>query len=264
MSIITLLTDFGWTDGYVGAMKGVILSIAPHVTLVDISHDVAPQDVRDAAYVLYTAIPHFPPDTVHLIVVDPGVGSERRAIAVRTAQGTFVAPDNGVLSYVLAASPPQIAVSLTNPQYRLTQVSRTFHGRDIFAPAAAYLARGVPISDLGEPVDDLVTFPVPEPRTRADGVLIGQVIHVDRFGNVITNLRREDIPWSDQAVVVEIGGQVITGLKEAYAQARPGEPLALIGSRGHLEVAVVGGNAAQQLSVHIKDEVHTRRKPDGD
>ena len=264
MSIVTLLTDFGWADGYVGVMKGVILSIAPHTTLVDISHDVAPQDVRDAAYVLYTAVPYFPPDTVHLVVVDPGVGSARRAIAVRTAQGTFVAPDNGVLSYVLAANPPQVAVSLTNPQYHLSQVSRTFHGRDIFAPAAAHLSRGVPITALGEPIRDLVTFPMPKAQARADGTLIGQVIHVDRFGNAITNLRRGDIPWLYEATVVEIGEQVITGLKETYAQARTGEPLALIGSSGHLEIAIAGGNAAQRLNVYIGDEVRVRQKSDGD
>lgn len=255
-----MLTDFGWADGYVGVMKGVILSIAPHVTLVDITHDVAPQDVRDAAYVLYTAVPYFPPDTIHLVVVDPGVGSERRAIAVRSAQGTFVAPDNGVLSYVLDAGPPQIAVSLTNPQYHLAQVSRTFHGRDIFAPAAAYLARGVPITELGEAIRDLAVFLMPEPRARADGVLIGQVIHVDHFGNVITNLRCEDVPWPSEASIVEIGGQVITGLQETYARVQPGEPLALIGSSGHLEIAIAGGNAAQQLSVHIGDEVRLWRR----
>jgi S-adenosylmethionine hydrolase len=260
MSIVALLTDFGWADGYVGVMKGVILSIAPHVTLVDLSHDVAPQDVRGAAFVLYAAVPYFPPDTVHLVVVDPGVGSVRRAIAVRSAQGTFVAPDNGVLSYVLAAGPPQIAVSLSNPQYHLAQVSRTFHGRDIFAPAAAHLACGVPITELGEPIRDLITFPMPKPRTRADGTLIGQVIHVDHFGNVITNLRREDIPWPDEAVVLEIGGQVIGGLHETYAQARPGEPLALIGSSGHLEIAVAGGNAARRLSVNREDEVRVWRR----
>jgi S-adenosylmethionine hydrolase len=260
MSIVTLLTDFGWADGYVGVMKGVILSIAPHITLVDITHDVAPQDVRDAAYVLYTAVSYFPPDTVHLAVVDPGVGSERRAIAVRTAQGTFVAPDNGVLSYVLDAGPPQVAVSLTNPQYHLARVSRTFHGRDIFAPAAAYLARGVPVTELGEPINDLVTFPVPRVRARENGSLVGQVIHVDHFGNVITNLRREDFPWPNEVSVLEIGGQVISGLHETYTQARPGEPLALIGSSGHLEIAIAGGNAAQRLNVITGDEVHAWRR----
>ncbi len=260
MSIITLLTDFGWKDGYVGVMKGVILSIAPHVALVDISHDVAPQDVRDAAYVLSTAVPYFPFDTVHLIVVDPGVGSDRRAVAVRTAHGTFVAPDNGVLSYVLAASPPQIAVNLTNPQYHLARVSSIFHGRDIFAPAAAHLARGVPINELGEPAGSLVTFPMPKPQAQADGTLSGQVIHVDHFGNAITNLRREDIPWADDVLVLEIGGQVVSGLQETYAQARPGKPLALIGSSGHLEIAIAGGNAAQRLSVHVGDEVRLWRR----
>lgn len=260
MSIITLLTDFGWKDGYVGVMKGVILSIAPHVALVDISHDIAPQDVRDAAYVLSTAMPYFPSDTIHLVVVDPGVGSERRAIAVRTAQGTFVAPDNGVLSYALAISPPQVAVSLTNPCYHLAQVSSTFHGRDIFAPAAAHLARGVPITELGEPVHDLITFPLPRPQTQADGSLIGQVMHIDRFGNVITNLHREDIPWPDEALVFELGGQLITGLKVTYAQGQPGEPLALIGSDGYLEIAITGGNAARCLSVHIGDRINVRRR----
>ncbi|MBC7251872.1 MAG: SAM-dependent chlorinase/fluorinase [Anaerolineae bacterium] len=260
MSIVTLLTDFGWKDGYVGIMKGVILGIAPHVTLVDITHDIAPQDVRDAAYVLYTAVPYFPPDTVHLVVVDPGVGSERRAIAVRTAQGAFVAPDNGVLSYVLVANPPQIAVSLTNPRYRLPQVSHTFHGRDIFAPAAAHLAQGVPLTELGEPVQELITFPLPQAQIRPDGSVSGQVIHVDHFGNAITNLRREDIPWPDERLLIEVGGRVLAGLHKTYAQGQPGEPLALIGSSGHLEIAVPGGNAAQSLNVCIGSEVRLRRR----
>lgn len=260
MSIITLLTDFGWKDGYVGIMKGVILSIAPHATLVDITHDIAPQDVRDAAYVLYTAVPYFPPETVHLVVVDPGVGSERRAIAVRTAQGTFVAPDNGVLSYVLATSPAQAIVSLTNPRYHLQRVSHTFHGRDIFAPAAAYLAQGVPITALGESVQEPITFPLPPVQIHPDGSVSGQIIHVDHFGNAITNLRREDIPWPEEHLLIEVGGRVIVGLHKTYAQGQPGKPLALIGSSGHLEIAVPGGNAAQRLNVCIGSEIHLRRR----
>ena len=201
MSIITLTTDFGLADGYVGMMKGVILSIAPTAAIVDISHDIpppSPQDggvrgVREAAYTLYAAYTYFPRGAIHVVVVDPGVGSERRAIALRTPQATFVAPDNGVLSYVVAGEKVEEIVSLTNPRYHLSPVSRTFHGRDIFAPAAAHLARGIPLAELGEPLTEIVTFPLPMPQPRPDGIIAGQVIHIDRFGNLITNIMSKDL-----------------------------------------------------------------------
>jgi len=265
VSIITLTTDFGLTDGYVGTMKGVILGIAPTATIVDISHDIlppSPQDwgvrgVREAAFILYTAYPYFPQGTIHVVVVDPGVGSERRAIALRTRQATFVAPDNGVLSYVLVRERVEEIVSLTNPRYHLSPVSRTFHGRDIFAPAAAHLARGVPLAELGEPLTEIIAFPLPRPRGRSDGTIVGQVIHVDRFGNLITSITATDL--ADHPLlregVIEIKGQRMRGIANTYAEVTAGELLALIGSSNHLEISVSGGSASQTLEAKVGDEV---------
>jgi S-adenosylmethionine hydrolase len=259
-SIITLTTDFGLANGYVGTMKGVILSIHPTATIVDISHDIPPQDVREGAYVLYAAYPYFPQGTIHVVVVDPGVGSERRAIALRTPQATFVAPDNGVLSYVVSREKVEEIVNLTNPRFHLFPVSRTFHGRDIFAPVAAYLARGVPLAELGEPLADIITFPLPRPVLRPDGNIVGQVIHIDRFGNLITSITAKDL--ADHVlpgeVIVGIKGQSIRGISGTYAEVAPGELLALVGSSGHLEISVCGGSAARTLGAKLGDEVLLR------
>ncbi len=257
MSIITLTTDFGLVDGYVGTMKGVILGIAPSVTIVDISHNIPPQDVREAAYVLYTAYPYFPSGTIHVVVVDPGVGSERRAIALRTPRATFVAPDNGVLSYVIACETVEEMVSLTKPRYHLLPVSRTFHGRDIFAPAAAYLAQGIPLTELGEPVAEIVTFVLPQPQVRSDGAIVGQIIHIDRFGNLITSIKADDLTARNliEEGIIEIKGEAILGIANSYAEVPPGEPLAIIGSSNHLEIAVSGGSASLALEAKVGDEV---------
>ncbi|UCC65856.1 MAG: SAM-dependent chlorinase/fluorinase [Anaerolineae bacterium] len=286
MGIVTLITDFDLADGYVGIMHGVMHSICPNLTVVDLSHQVAPQDVRGAAYLLYAAYSYFPAGTVHCVVVDPGVGTLRRAIAVEISRRHFVAPDNGVLSYVLAREHLTAAVSLTNPRYHLRHVSRTFHGRDIFAPVAAHLACGVALADLGEPVGQLVTFPVPGLSVQPGGVLAGQVIHVDRFGNLITSIghllwhgdklslqpalpapgkgAEASLPSSFVAseVRVCVGGQRIQGIRPTYGDAPVGEVLALIGSIGHLEIAVAGGSATQALGLGVGAEVRlevTRR-----
>jgi S-adenosylmethionine hydrolase len=257
VSIITLTTDFGLADGYVGTMKGVILDIAPTATIVDISHEITPQDVRGAAYVLYAATPYFPQGTIHVVVVDPGVGSERRAVALRTPQATFVAPDNGVLSYVVAGERVEEIAHLTNPRYHLSPVSRTFHGRDIFAPAAAHLARGVRLAELGEPLREIITFPLPRPQVRPDGAIVGQVIHVDRFGNLITSIMSKDLADHSplRKSVVKIRGQSIRGIVNTYAEVTAGKLLALIGSEGHLEISVSGGSASQTLEAKAGDEV---------
>jgi hypothetical protein len=256
VSIITLTTDFGLADGYAGTMKGVILGIAPTATIVDISHDISPQDVREAAYTLYTAYPYFPQGTIHVVVVDPGVGSERRAIALRTPRATFVAPDNGVLSYVVAREMVEEIVDLTNPRYHLSPASCTFHGRDIFAPAAAHLARGIPLAELGEPLAEIVAFPLPRPQVRPDGTIVGQVIHVDRFGNLITSITSRDL--ADHLLLrestIQIKGQSIRGIANSYAEGTPGKLLALIGSSAHLEIAVPGGSASQALEAKVGDE----------
>jgi S-adenosylmethionine hydrolase len=187
MTILTLLTDFGTEDEYVGVMKGIILSIAPDVRLVDLSHQVPPQDIRRAAFLLMNAVPYFPPDTVHLAVVDPGVGTARRPVAVRTPAGTFVGPDNGLFSWVLERVPEWTAVEIREPAYQLPLASSTFQGRDIFAPVAAHLAAGVPLEKLGPRVEDPVWLPPPRLEI-SDFVAEGEVLYADRFGNLVTSI----------------------------------------------------------------------------
>lgn len=243
--MITLTTDFGAADGYVGAMKGVMLSIAPSATLVDISHDIAPGNIQQAAFVLYTAAPYFPPGTIHVVVVDPGVGSARRAIAARTRSATFVAPDNGVLSLCLAEEDMQVDYrQLSNPAYH-RQVSHTFHGRDIFAPVAAHLLNGVAFDDLGAAVTDPVIVSPPPVIHEPGGGARGEVWHVDCFGNLVTTIKARDFT---PRITVEIAGQRIEGLARTYAERAPGELLALVGSSGHLEIAVRDGSAARRLN----------------
>ncbi len=276
--LVTLLTDFGTTDGYVGTMKGVILSIVPNARLIDISHQITPQNVHQAAYVLYTAYAFFSPHTVHLVVVDPGVGSLRRSIAMQTPAGFFVGPDNGVFSYVMAREPVEALVELTNPRYHLPAVSHTFHGRDVFAPAAAHLAAGTPISALGPPLHDPVIFPSPRLEVTPAGIA-GEVLHVDHFGNVITSIgllgwgdakdmllldpafggtgdeKQERFRFRADRATVVAAGQEITGVHRTYAQADSDQVLALVGSGGHLEIAVRDGNAAQRLGLRPGDTV---------
>ena len=242
-NVITLTTDFGVHDGYVAAMKGVILRIAPGVSLVDVSHDVAPQDVAGAAYLLAGVYRFFPPETVHLVVVDPGVGTQRRGLAVRADEQLFVAPDNGVLTPVLDAATRIAIVSLTNARYWLGEVSHTFHGRDIFAPVAAHLARGVPLEELGVSIGDPVRLGLPEPRVRG-GLVEGTVVWVDHFGNLVTNIPAGALP-PDETYRVTVGHLTVTGLFTTYGQVRAGQPLALVGSHGYLEVAVREGSAAE-------------------
>jgi S-adenosylmethionine hydrolase len=273
--LITLMTDFGTADSYVGTMKGVILGIAPHAHLVDLSHEIAPQNVHQAAFVLFASYSFFPAHTIHLAVVDPGVGSVRRAIALRTPAGTFVGPDNGVFSYVMAREPVEALVELADPRYRLSRISHTFHGRDVFAPAAAHLAAGVPVADLGPPISDPVTLSLPRLQVAAAGV-VGQVLHIDHFGNVITSIGQ--LQWDDNELclepafgdarppvrldaartVVVVAGQVVAEVHRTYANIAPGEMLALVGSSGYLEIAVREGSASSILGVCPGDEVVLR------
>jgi S-adenosylmethionine hydrolase len=257
--IITLTTDFGTADTYVGTMKGVLLGLCPHAALIDITHEIRPHAVRQAAYLLSTATPFFPPGTVHLVVVDPGVGSARRAVAVQAGRATFVAPDNGVLTLALAHDPPHLAVALTNPGYHLPQISATFHGRDIFAPAAAHLACGADPRDMGDPFPpaNLVRLPSLEPRRRPDGTWLGEVLHVDRFGNLVTNV--QGIMPNAQCTV-EIAGQRITSLSRTFADVAPGELLIYVGSSGYLEIAVRGGSAATHLGVGVGAPVEVQAR----
>lgn len=249
--IISLLTDFGQSDGYVGAMSGVILSICPTATLVTLSHDVAAQDVRSAAFVLYQAFGYYPAHTVHCVVVDPGVGSQRRAIAVRTSHGVFVGPDNGVFSLVLNHTNVIEAVILSNPDYQLPQVSRTFHGRDIFAPAAAFIANGTPLHVFGPRAINLVKLEAISPRQPAKRPGESRIIHIDHFGNLILDLAAHDIP-DPQQVTLTIGDRTITSLSSTFADVEEGGLLAYIGSsRDHVEIAIRNGNAAEILGVTV-------------
>jgi hypothetical protein len=244
MTIITLTTDLRSADGYVGAIKGVILSLAPGATLVDITHDVPPQDVRFGAHVLSTAVPYFPMGTIHLAVVDPGVGSARRGIALRTTSATFVGPDNGLFTPFLDQR--VACVTLTNAATHRQPVSPTFHGRDIFAPVAAHLANGRPLADLGPEIADPLTLPIQRPRRLPNGRWLGEVTHVDRFGNLVTNLQVSE----GQKVYVHIARECLA-VQRTYADGAPGALLALVGSAGYVEIAVREGNAAERLGVKV-------------
>ncbi len=252
--IVTLTTDFGLTDGFVGTMKGVILGINPNVTIVDITHDIAPHNLEQGAFLFANAAKYFPANAIHVVVVDPGVGSARRALAAREGETLFVAPDNGVLSSVLR--PSSAVVQLNKPSYWLPRVSDTFHGRDIFAPVAAHLSLGAPLDALGKPMSDWVRLASAQAKPRGDGAIIGAVVHIDRFGNVATNIGEEMLVGMDRArVVVRIGGRAVRGLKQTYTDAARGELIVLIDSAWHLEVAAREGSAAQTLGTRIGDEV---------
>jgi S-adenosylmethionine hydrolase len=252
MPTVTLITDFGLQDGHVGAMKGVMRSIAPQVELCDISHHIPPQDIRHAGFVLVTAYPFWPFDTIHLVVVDPGVGTGRRAVAVRTSRSTFVAPDNGVLSYALAQDQATAVVALTNPSYWHQPVSPTFHGRDVFGPAAAYLAKGVPFSELGEAIDPktLTTFAVPTPQRHSDGQITAHIQHIDGFGNCTTDLPGD---WVRAAAdwQVRVKGQRIEQIRQTYSDVPESDLVALVDSTGFVAIAVRNGSAAQRLQLEI-------------
>jgi S-adenosylmethionine hydrolase len=263
--LITLTTDFGLSDSYVAQMKGAILTIAPEAVLIDVTHKIPPQDCAVGAAVLADAVGPFPSGTIHLVVVDPGVGTERRAIAVE-ARGEhdvgdlrFVAPDNGVLTRALAGRSVRRAVELTDRSFWRSSVSQTFHGRDIFGPVAAHWSLGVDLSEFGPPLDSpLVTLALPEP-TRQGNNLFGEVVRTDSFGNLITNISAAQLPADDRSrVTVEIGTQRITGISSAYQDRAVGEVLALFGSSGMLEIAVCCGHAGEILAAWSGDKVIAR------
>jgi len=241
--IITLTTDFGTRDSYVAAMKGVILGIARHARLVDVSHEVAPHDVTEAALALEAAAPFFPAGAVHLAVVDPGVGTARRGLAVAAGGVLCVGPDNGLFTPMFERGDWR-AFELTAPEYRLRAVSRTFHGRDIFAPAAAHLALGLPPERLGPRVDDPVRLSWPTVR-EAHGAVAGTVLHIDRFGNLVTSIRAEAFESFGQ-VTVRFGGRALPFVG-TYGELTPGQAGALVGGSGRLEIAVREGSAALRL-----------------
>jgi S-adenosylmethionine hydrolase len=252
---ITLTTDFGTRDWFAGTMKGVVLAINPQVTIVDITHAIPPGDIRDGAYCLMAACRYFPKGTVHVAVVDPGVGGQRRAIAVQTANYLFVGPDNGVLSWALAREKIRAIRQLQNAKYFLKPISRTFHGRDIFAPIAAHLSRGLSLKQLGRELKDYARLPWPE-LTAQRGVIQGEIVHIDHFGNAITNLGADLVDRGRKAVCEAIGRRKLRCSLAAYYGAVPlDSPLAVIGSSGFLEVAINGGSAAQRFGLKIGDTI---------
>ncbi len=250
--IITLLTDFGYSDPYVGSMKGVILEINPDATIVDISHDVVPQNIHEAAFILNRAYPFFPKGTIHVVVVDPGVGSSRSIIGVKTDSYVFLAPDNGVLKYVFE-NHSAVVHQITNRNYFRKKVSQTFQGRDIFAPVAAHLSIGVPLDTLGQSFENYTKGTVPKP-VAGDKKISGEIIHIDRFGNGITNIDRNQLTSLNQ-IRIRVKTIMIRGLSTNYADVPTGKPLALIGSGDTLEISVHQGNASQQLGFGMGDKI---------
>lgn len=246
--IVTLLTDFGLADAFVGIMKGVILSINPRAQLVDLTHAVPPQQILPAALVLRSAVPFFPAGTVHVAVVDPGVGSARRPIVIESEHGILVGPDNGVLALAAALRPCGAARVIENPTLLRQPVSQTFHGRDIFAPAAAHLSCGVRADALGPRVDSIVELALPAIQHTPSG-LRGEVIYTDHFGNLLTNIDADALArFPAQSVSVSIDGKPVAGPRNAYAAVPVGAALAIVGSWGLLEIAVRNGNAAQTFA----------------
>jgi S-adenosylmethionine hydrolase len=270
--IITLTTDFGIGDAYVASMKGVILSINPKAVIVDICHSIEPQNVLQAAFILSTTHHYFPEGTVHLAVVDPGVGSQRKAVILKTPEAFFIAPDNGILSYVIdepdaapakpvhnfSPSPEQHklgtgleAVAITNPDFWLKPVSATFHGRDIFAPVAAHLSLGTALHKFGDSLSHVFAFNIPRPLRDNQDKLTGCILHIDNFGNLITNIRSGDLPG--EKVTVSIGSRRIDGINRFYAEKKG--LAAIVGSSGYLEISLKNSNAAAFLKTRVGDEI---------
>ena len=269
--IITLTTDFGYDDAYVAAVKGAVLSVNPEASIIDITHSIEPQNILQAAFILNAAYRYFPKQTIHMAIVDPGVGSEREGIILKTPSACFVAPDNGILSYVIddlfpiegpvTQSTRDLSkvvfkagveiVAITDPRFWRRPVSPTFHGRDVFAPVAAGLSLDISIYEFGGKINSLHVLPVPRPSLDADGNLIGRVLHIDRFGNLITNVRSNDLPGKD--VMIEAAGCCIEGISSYYAQKNG--IMALLGSTGHLEISVTNGSARDFLDMMVGDEI---------
>jgi S-adenosylmethionine hydrolase len=251
------MIDFGIKDGNVGVMKGVILGIAPNAQIVDLSHTISPQNIGEAALVLARSAPYFPPGTIHVVVVDPGVGTARRHIAARLGEQFYVCPDNGILTLLLERAETEgwrVEIVHTNkPQFWLPVVSHVFHGRDVFSPVAAHLANGLPLQALGTPIHDPVRLSLPCPQRTPSGWR-GEVMHIDHFGNISTNLRVEHL-GEPPSIEVHLCGVKIPGMVRTFGERPPGELVALYGSTGNLIVSVVNGNAAQRLNAKVGETV---------
>ncbi len=271
--VIALITDFGLQDSYVGVMKGVILSICPYAQIIDLTHAIQPQNVQQAAYVLLSTLDYLPQETIVVAVIDPGVGSSRKPVAIKTNRGVLVGPDNGVFSYMLKYLDIEQIVTLQTAKYQMKQVSMTFHGRDIFSPAAAHVAMGIPLEEMGPVQADLVWLP-PPPLDFVDNAIHGEIIHIDHFGNMTTSIGRlewsaddflELVPFFDpsadkvyirpESCSVSVAGVKVEPLVLTFTSVQPGELLALINSAGHLEIAINRGNAAQHLGAAIGDPI---------
>ncbi len=252
-SLITLLTDFGYSDSFVGVMKGVILNICPEVRIVDITHGIAPQNIDEAAFKLKNSYSYFPEDTIHTVVVDPGVGTDRAVLGVRTDRYTFLAPDNGVLKTVFHEHPNCQVYRITNSDYFLPNVSRTFHGRDVFAPAAAHLARGVPLSDMGEIIRKYIKGEVESCEVKENGIE-GKIVAFDRFGNGITNIEEEKIDPTKK-IRIEIKDLKFNRLSRSYSEVSTGEPLVIVGSSGTIEIAVNQQSAKEKFDLRLGDSI---------
>jgi S-adenosylmethionine hydrolase len=252
-SLITLLTDFGYSDPFAGVMKGVILNICPEVRIVDITHSIAPQNIDEAAFKLKTAYGYFPKDTIHTVVVDPGVGTNRAVLGVQADKYIFLAPDNGVLKYIFYEHPDCRVYRITNADYFLPNVSRTFHGRDVFAPAAAHLAGGVSLSEMGEAVQKYVKGKVESCEVMGNRIK-GQIVAFDRFGNGISNIEQEKIDPTKK-IRIEIKSIKLNRFSQSYEAMPAGEPLAIIGSSGTVEIAVNRQSAKEKLNLETGDPV---------
>jgi S-adenosyl-L-methionine hydrolase (adenosine-forming) len=254
MKIITFTTDFGLQDWFVGTMKGVILGLNPASVVVDITHEIGRGDIGAGAFALAAACRYFPTGTIHVAVVDPGVGSDRRAIVIQTGQYFFVGPDNGVLSLALRQERVVAVRALKNEQYFHLPISVNFHGRDVFAPVAAHLSRGVALSEFGPAVEDYVKLDWPQVQTSAAGIQ-GQAVYIDRFGNVITNIENELIAGQQMESLIISAGKTRLAVGSCYQAVAPGKPVGLLGSHGCLEIAVNGGSAARDLGLSIGDQI---------
>lgn len=245
--LITLTTDFGWRDAFVGVMKGVILKINPAATIVDITHGIPQGDLDAAAFALDQAYPFFPANTIHVVVVDPGVGSKRRILLLRAGDMYFLAPDNSVLKSIFARHDTPHCVSVTNSAYFLPHSSQTFHGRDIFAPVAAHFSLGVPYTDFGQEVTDYLRGDMTFPRKRGEKI-VGEIVYIDHFGNCISNISKADFN-PKEVMEINIREFQFEHLSNSYAEHQVGEPLAIVSSHDRIEIAVRDGNAAQILNI---------------
>lgn len=254
--IIALLTDFGTKDYFVGAMKGVILQINKDAKIVDITHEIKPQDIRSASFTLRACYRNFPPETIFVAVVDPGVGSQRSAILVETDEYFFIAPDNGVLSFVFDEAEKFSAFELTNGEFFAANVSATFHGRDVFAPVAAHLSNGVNSKEFGAEITDFKRFAETKPKKISENETQAEIIHIDRFGNLVTNLKREDLP---ESFSLEVGGKTIERLQNFYSEAENSEVFMIFGSALFLEIVAFGASVQKILNAKAGQKISVKK-----